>query len=45
MEDRYPVYGEADVTIVSRDARHGTIAAEIIEAVDARLAQNITKVT
>ena len=39
MEDRYPVYGEADVTIVSRDARHGTIAAEIIEAVDARLAQ------
>ena len=44
-EDRYPVYGEADVTIVSRDARHGTIAAEIIEAVDARLAQNITKVT
>lgn len=44
MEDRYPVYGEADVTIVSRDARHATIAAEIIKAVDGKLAQNITRV-
>lgn len=44
MEDRYPVYGEADVTIVSRDARHATIAAEIIKAVDGKLAQNMTRV-
>ncbi len=44
MEDRYPVYGEADVTVVSRDARHATIAAEIIEAVDGRLTQGMTRV-
>lgn len=44
MEDRYPVYGEADVTIVSRDARHATIAAEIIKAVDGKLAQSMTRV-
>jgi shikimate kinase len=44
MEDRYPVYGEADVTIMSRDARHATIAAEIIKAVDGKLAQNVTGV-
>jgi shikimate kinase len=45
MEDRYPVYGEADVTIVSRDARHATIAAEIIKAVDGKLAQSMTRVS
>ncbi|MDF1598196.1 shikimate kinase [Mesorhizobium sp. YIM 152430] len=44
MEDRYPVYGEADVTIVSRDARHATIAAEIIKALDGKLAQSMTRV-
>ena len=44
MEDRYPVYGEADLTVVSRDARHSVIAGEVIEAVDAKLAQSMTKV-
>lgn len=34
MDERYPIYAEADITIVSRDARHSVIAAEIIDAID-----------
>lgn len=34
MADRYPIYAEADITIVSRDARHAVIAGEIIGALD-----------
>lgn len=44
MDERYPVYAEADVTVTSRDARHTIIASEIIEAVDAKLSQSMTKV-
>lgn len=33
MDERYPVYGEADVTLVSRNAHRQTIAQEAIEAV------------
>ncbi|MCO6386303.1 MAG: shikimate kinase [Aliihoeflea sp.] len=44
MEDRYPVYAEADLTVTSRDARHTVIAGEIIEAVNAKLNQSMTKV-
>lgn len=44
MDDRYPVYALADVTVTSRDARHGTIADEIIDAVAAKLNPNMTKV-
>lgn len=41
MEDliarRYPVYGEADITIASRDVRREVIADEIMEALDRHL--------
>lgn len=33
IEERYPVYAMADVTVVSRDAPHEEIVQEIIEAV------------
>ncbi len=32
MDERYPVYAEADVTVVTRDERKETIAAEVIDA-------------
>lgn len=32
MEERYPVYANADVTVESRDVVHETIVAEIVEA-------------
>lgn len=32
MEERYPIYAEADITVESRDVVHETIVAEIIEA-------------
>ena len=37
IEERYPVYNEADVTIHSRDVPHEIIVDEIIGAVAARL--------
>ncbi len=37
MEERYPVYAEADVTVVTRDERKETIAAEVIEALGGHL--------
>jgi shikimate kinase len=33
IDERYPVYAQADVTVVSRDAPHEEIVNEIIEAV------------
>ena len=30
MDERYPVYAEADVTVMSRDVSHETIVDEII---------------
>lgn len=38
MEQRYPVYARADVTVRTRDDKREIIAAEVIEAVAARLA-------
>lgn len=35
IEERYPVYAQADITIVSRDAPHEEIVNEIIDAVAA----------
>ena len=32
IDERYPVYAQADVTVVTRDERKETIAAEVIEA-------------
>jgi shikimate kinase len=37
MEERYPTYAEADVTVHSRDVPHETIVDEIIAAVSAKL--------
>ncbi len=37
IEERYPVYAEADVTIHSRDVPHEVIVDEIIDAAAARL--------
>ena len=34
IADRYPIYAEADITIVSRDARHAVIAGEIMDAIE-----------
>ena len=36
MDQRYPVYAEADVTVDSRDTAHEIIVAEIIGAIAAR---------
>ncbi len=38
IAERYPVYAEADVTVISRDVAHDTIVAEIISALSATLA-------
>ena len=35
--ERYPVYAEADVTVMSRDVAHETIVNEIVAALGARL--------
>jgi len=37
MDERYPVYAEADVTVMSRDVAHETIVNEIIAALAERL--------
>ena len=37
MAERYPVYAEADATIVSRDAPHEKIVDEIVDALARRL--------
>jgi shikimate kinase len=38
MEARYPIYAEADVTVVSRDVPQDQVATEVIDALVARLA-------
>jgi shikimate kinase len=37
MAERYPVYAEADVTVMSREVAHETIVSEIIAALAGRL--------
>jgi shikimate kinase len=37
MEERYPVYAEADVTVMSRDVPHDAIVNEIVSALADRL--------
>jgi shikimate kinase len=37
MDERYPVYAEADITIVSHEAPHDTVVNDIISALLARL--------
>jgi len=38
IEERYPVYAHADITVLSRDVPHDTIVAEIISALIDKLA-------
>ncbi|WP_092183946.1 shikimate kinase [Devosia sp. YR412] len=33
IEDRYPIYAEADVTVVSRDVPQDAVAGDVVEAV------------
>ncbi|MDQ0456549.1 shikimate kinase [Rhizobium paknamense] len=40
MQDRYPVYARADITINSRDVRKEVICAEVLEAVITHLTDN-----
>jgi shikimate kinase len=37
MDERYPVYGLADVTVTTRDAQRETIAQEVLEALASAL--------
>ena len=32
VEDRYPIYAEADVTVLSRDVPQDSVAADVISA-------------
>ncbi|MFP9138749.1 shikimate kinase [Devosia sp. XGJD_8] len=37
IEDRYPIYAEADVTVISRDVPQDVVAGDVIDAVLAHL--------
>jgi shikimate kinase len=37
MDERYPIYSEADVTVMSRDVPHDAIVTEIVAALAERL--------
>jgi shikimate kinase len=37
IDERYPVYAEADVTVCSRDVAHEAIVADILAALASRL--------
>lgn len=37
IELRYPIYGEADVTVLSRDVAHETVLEDVIAALEAHL--------
>jgi shikimate kinase len=39
IDDRYPIYAEADVTVLSRDVPQDAVAADVVEAVLAFLKQ------
>jgi shikimate kinase len=43
MKERYPVYAEADITVVSRDVPHEVIVEEVIEALIAWLDNDTAK--
>jgi shikimate kinase len=43
IDSRYPVYAEADVTVVSLDVPQDQVASELIEALHAHLANTVGK--
>lgn len=45
MDERYPVYAQADVTVHSKDVPHETVVDEIIDAVSAYLDQETATIT
>ena len=42
IDDRYPLYAEADVTVISRDVPQDAVAADVVDAVLAFLKQRDT---
>jgi shikimate kinase len=42
MEERYPVYAQADLTIESREVPHGTVVDEIVAALSRHLSLDAT---
>jgi shikimate kinase len=36
VEERYPVYALADLTVVSRDVPHDVVVGDLLDALDAR---------
>ena len=44
MEERYPIYAEADVTVESRDVPHDVIVGAVIDAIAAKLGCETDKV-
>ena len=40
IDERYPIYAEADVTVVSRDVPHDQVATDVIDALLAYLGSN-----
>jgi shikimate kinase len=43
VEQRYPVYAEADITVVSRDVPHDAVVEDVLAALDAWLSDPDTK--
>ena len=41
MEERYPVYGLADLTVDSRDASHERVTQDVVDALDAYLREPV----
>lgn len=41
MEERYPVYGLADLTVDSRDASHERVTQDVLDALDAYLREPV----
>src|SRR5690606_13987550 len=37
MHSRYPIYGEADITVISRDVPHEQVASDVVDAMIAYL--------
>jgi shikimate kinase len=44
MDVRYPVYGKADITVLSREAPHDVMVGEILKAVHKKLVEEATPV-
>jgi shikimate kinase len=40
MDERYPIYAEADITVESRDVPHETIVSAVIDALAIKLGRN-----